>query len=66
MEECAFKDTVTIKARGTGLFGAYSSTKPSSCKVDNKDEDFTYSSENGLFTVNLQGESSFKEIEMVF
>ncbi|KAK4479382.1 hypothetical protein RD792_014894 [Penstemon davidsonii] len=67
VEECSFKDTsVTIKARGTGLFGAYSSKKPSYCKVENKDEDFTYNSENGQLTIYLQGESSFKEIEISY
>ncbi|KAL3824908.1 hypothetical protein ACJIZ3_020937 [Penstemon smallii] len=67
VEECSFKDTsVTIKARGTGLFGAYSSKKPSFCKVENKDEDFTYNSENGQLTIYLQGESSFKEIKISY
>lgn len=67
VEECSFKDSVVrMKARGWGLFGAYSSVKPSSCKVDSKDEDFSYRSEDGLVTVNLQSESSFKEIEIAF
>ncbi|KAI3464230.1 hypothetical protein Pfo_020893 [Paulownia fortunei] len=66
VEECIFKDTITTKVRGSGLFGAYSSIKPSSCKVDKKDEDFTYNSENGLLTINLQSDSSFKEIEIVY
>ncbi|KAK4427037.1 putative galactinol--sucrose galactosyltransferase 2 [Sesamum alatum] len=67
VEECSFKDSVVrIKARGWGVFGAYSSVKPSSCKVDSKDEDFSYRSEDGLVTVNLQSESSFKEIEIAF
>ncbi|KAL0335802.1 UNVERIFIED_CONTAM: putative galactinol--sucrose galactosyltransferase 2 [Sesamum radiatum] len=67
VEECSFKDgVVRMKARGWGLFGAYSSVKPISCKVDSKDEDFSYRSEDGLVTVNLQSESSFKEIEIAF
>ncbi|KAL0277984.1 UNVERIFIED_CONTAM: putative galactinol--sucrose galactosyltransferase 2 [Sesamum radiatum] len=67
VEECSFKDSVVrIKARGWGVFGAYSSVKPSSCKVDSKDEDFSYRSEDGLVTVNLQSESSFKEIDIAF
>ncbi|KAK6153257.1 hypothetical protein DH2020_012896 [Rehmannia glutinosa] len=44
VEEYILKDTITIKARGCGLFGAYSSVKPSCCKVDKKDEEFTYCS----------------------
>ncbi|KAL0341618.1 UNVERIFIED_CONTAM: putative galactinol--sucrose galactosyltransferase 2 [Sesamum calycinum] len=66
IEDCTFGDSIRIKARGSGLFGAFSSKKPRCCKVDKKDEDFTYSSENGLLTVNLQSESSFKEIEFVY
>lgn len=66
VEDCTLEDTITIKVRGAGLFGAYSSKKPSLCKVDKKDEDFSYSSESGLLTVNLQSESSFKEIEIIF
>ncbi|KAL8458008.1 hypothetical protein ACS0TY_035762 [Phlomoides rotata] len=54
VEDCSFDDTITVKVRGAGLFGAYSSKRPSVCKVDKKEEDFTYSSENGLLTVNLQ------------
>ncbi|KAL7153544.1 hypothetical protein ABFS83_04G176800 [Erythranthe nasuta] len=64
--ECIYNDTITIKAKGAGLFGAYSSVKPISCKVDDKNEDFTYSSENGLWAINLQTEGSFKDIEIVY
>ncbi|KAL2492597.1 putative galactinol--sucrose galactosyltransferase 2 [Abeliophyllum distichum] len=32
IEEFSFKETITIKARGSGPFGAYSSKKPSSFK----------------------------------
>ncbi|KAG6402005.1 hypothetical protein SASPL_138874 [Salvia splendens] len=66
VEDCTFGETVTIKARGRGLFGAYSSKKPRFCKVEKKDEEFTYSSESGLLTVDLQSDSSFKEIEIVY
>ncbi|GFP88425.1 probable galactinol--sucrose galactosyltransferase 2 [Phtheirospermum japonicum] len=66
VEDCTFEDVIRIKARGSGLFGAYSSKKPSCCKVDKKDEEFSYSPENGLFTVNLNSDTSFKEIEIVY
>ncbi|KAL1542017.1 putative galactinol--sucrose galactosyltransferase 2 isoform X2 [Salvia divinorum] len=66
VEDCTFGETVTIKARGRGLFGAYSSKKPRFCKVEKKDEEFTYSSESGLLTVDLQSDSSFKEIEIIY
>lgn len=67
VEECSFKDRkAVIRARGSGLFGAYSSIRPSSCKVDKEEEGFTYSSENGLVIINLQAETSFKDIEIVY
>ncbi|XP_047980015.1 probable galactinol--sucrose galactosyltransferase 2 [Salvia hispanica] len=69
IEECAVVgdgERIMIKARGCGLFGGYCSIKPSSCKVNKKDEEFTYNSENGLFTVYLHSDGSFKEIEIVF
>lgn len=66
LEECSFNATLKIKARGSGLFGAYSSKKPSCCKVDSKDENFTYNSENGKLTIFLQGDSNIKEIELVY
>lgn len=66
VEDCTFGDGITIKARGSGLFGAYSSKKPHSCKVDKEDKDFTYNSENGLLIVNIQSESSFKDIHIVY
>ncbi|KAL8529897.1 hypothetical protein ACS0TY_007095 [Phlomoides rotata] len=66
VEECIVNDKIRIKARGSGLFGAYSNIKPSYCKIDKQDEEFTYNSENGLLTINLQSESSFKEIEFVY
>ncbi|KAG8378712.1 hypothetical protein BUALT_Bualt07G0013800 [Buddleja alternifolia] len=64
VEDFSNKDAITIKARGAGIFGAYSSEKPCFVKVHKKDEEFTYNSENGLLTVNLQGDCSFKEIEI--
>ncbi|KAK6148257.1 hypothetical protein DH2020_019169 [Rehmannia glutinosa] len=66
VEDCSFEDVIRVKARGSGLFGAYSSKKPSCCKVDKMDREFCYSSENGLLTVNLQSDSGFKEIEFVY
>ncbi|XP_051133190.1 probable galactinol--sucrose galactosyltransferase 2 [Andrographis paniculata] len=67
VEECSLKETtVTIKARGSGLFGVYSSMKPCLCKVDKKIEDFSYCRDNGLMTIHLQTENIFKEIEIVY
>lgn len=60
--ECRIK----IKGRGSGRFGAYSSTKPKYCMVENKEEDFTYSAVDGLLAIKLQGECNLREIEFVF
>ncbi|XVE56686.1 hypothetical protein DITRI_Ditri04bG0030600 [Diplodiscus trichospermus] len=58
--------TVKIKGRGCGRFGAYSSSKPRSCMVDMKEEEFIYNAENGLLTVDLQGDCSLRSIEFVY
>ncbi|GLT77027.1 hypothetical protein SLA2020_486520 [Shorea laevis] len=58
--------TIKVKGRGCGRFGAYSSTKPRHCMVDTKEEEFTYSAEDGLLTVKLQGECKLKDIEFVY
>ncbi|PSR95905.1 Galactinol--sucrose galactosyltransferase [Actinidia chinensis var. chinensis] len=58
--------SIKIKVRGGGRFGAYSSAKPSCCKVDKKEVEFIYNAEDGLLTMELEGECSFKEIEVVY
>ncbi|GMJ00082.1 seed imbibition 2, raffinose synthase 2 [Hibiscus trionum] len=57
---------IKIKARGSGRFGVYSSSKPRSCMVDMKEEKFIYSSENGLLTVDLTGDCKFRDIEFIY
>lgn len=67
VEDCTFNETtVTIKARGSGLFGAYSSIKPSFCTVNHKNEEFTYRFEDGFLRVNLGSDLSFQEIEILY
>jgi len=58
--------SIKIKARGCGRFGAYSNTKPLYCLVDMKEEEFIYNAEDGLLTLELQGECCLKEIEVVY
>ncbi|XP_058193858.1 probable galactinol--sucrose galactosyltransferase 2 [Rhododendron vialii] len=58
--------SIKIKARGCDRFGAYSNTKPLCCKVDMKEEEFTYIVEDGLLTLELEGECSLKEIEVSY
>ncbi|KAJ9140236.1 hypothetical protein P3X46_030908 [Hevea brasiliensis] len=60
--ECRIK----IKGRGCGRFGAYSSTKPKHCMVENREEDFTYSAVDGLLAIKLQGKCNLREIEFVY
>lgn len=57
---------IKIKGRGVGRFGVYSSSKPRYCKVGKKEEEFTYNAEDGLLTVELQGECDPRDIEFVF
>lgn len=67
VEECSYTETIAlIRARGSGLFGVYSSRKPSACKVDKKDEVFSYNAASGLLTINLQTGSNLQDIELVY
>ncbi|XP_060670611.1 probable galactinol--sucrose galactosyltransferase 2 [Ziziphus jujuba] len=56
---------IKVKGRGVGRFGVYSSSKPRYCKVGKKEE-FNYNAEDGLLTVQLQGECDPRDIEFVF
>ncbi|EXB94449.1 hypothetical protein L484_018950 [Morus notabilis] len=58
--------TVKIRGKGLGRFGAYSSSKPKWCMVCQKEEEFTYNSEDGLLIVKLEGECGPKDIEFVY
>lgn len=42
--------TITLKVRGSGKFGVYSSQHPLKCAVDRTETDFNYDSETGLTT----------------
>lgn len=45
---------VTMKVRGCGQFGAYSSAQPKSISVDSEEVEFRYEEETGLVTVELR------------
>jgi raffinose synthase len=45
---------VSMKVRGCGLFGAYSSTRPKLITVDSEEVDFNYEGESGLVTIDLR------------
>ncbi|GMH01214.1 hypothetical protein Nepgr_003053 [Nepenthes gracilis] len=57
---------ITVKARGCGSLGAYSSIKPRLCVVDKKEAEFTYDSRDRILIIELKGECSFKEVEIIF
>ncbi|KAG0481862.1 hypothetical protein HPP92_009946 [Vanilla planifolia] len=44
---------LSLKVRGCGQFGAYSSRKPSTCTLDSMDVEFSYDDDDGLFTVDI-------------
>ncbi|CAK9143946.1 unnamed protein product [Ilex paraguariensis] len=58
--------SISIRSRGCGHFGAYSSTKPRCCLVDMKEEDFAYNGEDGFLTIILQGECNSRVIDIVY
>lgn len=45
---------VSLKVRGSGLFGAYSSSKPKRVTVDSEEVEFGYDEESGLITIELR------------
>ncbi|AET00866.1 putative alpha-galactosidase [Medicago truncatula] len=44
---------VSMKVRGCGLFGAYSSAQPKLITVDSEEVEFSYEEESGLVTIDL-------------
>lgn len=55
-----------IRVRGCGRFGAYSSIRPTCCKIDKKEEEFSYSQKDGLLTVNFEGDCKLRDVELEF
>lgn len=46
--------TVTLKVRGCGVFGAYSSTRPKRIIANSEEVQFEYKEQSGLFTLTLR------------
>ncbi|XP_028752806.1 probable galactinol--sucrose galactosyltransferase 1 [Neltuma alba] len=46
--------SVIMKARGCGLFGAYSSAQPKTVTVDSEEVEFRYEEASGLVTIDLR------------
>ncbi|KAF3950183.1 hypothetical protein CMV_024027 [Castanea mollissima] len=63
-----FAYMVKVQVRECGRFGAYSNTKPRFCTVDSKEKHFMYNAlaSDGLLIINLQGECSFGDIEIIY
>lgn len=45
---------VAMKVRGSGHFGAYSSSRPKIVTVDSQEVEFSYEEESGLVTIDLR------------
>ncbi|CAA6659572.1 unnamed protein product [Spirodela intermedia] len=60
---------INLRLFGCGRLGAYSSRKPSSCRVDFVEEDFSYDPEDGFLVLNLSavsGERKMRVIEIIY
>ncbi|XVF08804.1 hypothetical protein REPUB_Repub07fG0035000 [Reevesia pubescens] len=57
---------IKVRMRGCGRVGAYSNTKPKSCAVNQKEQNFIYNSKDGLLTLKLQDDCNSKEIVFVY
>lgn len=59
---------VKVRVLGCGRFGAFSNTKPGFCSVDGKEQYFNYIAiaSNGLLKIELHGECSLRDIEIVY
>lgn len=44
---------LSIKGKGCGLFGAYSSIQPKNCTVNSKAEEFMFNPDNNLLTLTI-------------
>lgn len=57
---------IQIKSRGCGRFGAYSSSKPSYCTVNDEETKFKYNTEDRLLIIQLEGDCVSREIAVVY
>lgn len=58
------KDRMSIKGRGPGRFGAYSSQKPKSCLVNSREVVFNFRSEDNLLTIIIPHEANSWDISI--
>ncbi|WOL19206.1 putative galactinol--sucrose galactosyltransferase 2 [Canna indica] len=57
---------LSIKGKGSGLFGAYSSIKPKTCKVNSTTEEFMFDPENSMLTLTIPSGAEYWEISLFF
>ncbi|KDP29033.1 hypothetical protein JCGZ_16422 [Jatropha curcas] len=58
--------TISIKGRGGGIFGAFSTVKPKSCTVNSKGEEVIFREEDNLLTVTVPFGTSAWDIHISF
>ncbi|XP_064961648.1 probable galactinol--sucrose galactosyltransferase 2 [Musa acuminata AAA Group] len=57
---------LSIKGRGSGLFGAYSSLKPKVCTVNSTSEEFMFKDDNHMLTLTIPSGVDYWEICVCF
>lgn len=57
---------LSIKGRGSGLFGAYSSVKPKVCTVNSTSEEFMFKDDNHMLTLTIPSGVDYWEICVCF
>ncbi|KAK6932894.1 Glycosyl hydrolases 36 [Dillenia turbinata] len=53
IDEYASSESLSIRGKGEGRFGAYSSARPKSCYLDSQQLDFSFRDEDNLLTVTI-------------
>lgn len=57
---------LSIKGRGSGLFGAYSNIKPKTCTVNSKNMEFQYDTQDKFLTLTIPLGVNSWETEICF
>lgn len=57
---------IQIKGRGSGNFGAYSSVKPKSCKLNSEDKDFKFREEDKLLDMVIPSTTSHWDLVIAY
>lgn len=55
-------NTIRIKGRGEGIFGAYSSLRPQSCTINSEDNKFEFKEEDNFLTMRIPARTSSWDI----